>query len=90
MIGGIVTDTREVNGVMEIDVVEDRGKDSHLVTTSIIAASKCIQDGDSIFWNDKNLFWSPRTRVWHDYKLDKLSWKKNEKVIPKELNEVKK
>ena len=90
MIGGVVIETRAFSNVIEIDVVEDRGKDSHTVTTPMIAASRCIQDGDSVFWNDKNLFWSPRTRVWHDYKLEKLFHKKIEKITSKDLMETKK
>lgn len=79
MTGGIVTDTRIVSKTIEIDIVEDRGKDRHCIITPLSAAARCIEEGDSVFFNEKNLFWSPRSRCWRDYRLDKIG----EKELPK-------
>lgn len=80
MTGGIVTNTKLGPKSILIEVVEDRGASHHEVSTSITPAARCIEEGDSIFWNNSCLFWSPRTRCWRDYKLDKLS----ERVLTKE------
>lgn len=79
MTGGIVTETQIVSDTIEIYIVEDRGKDRHCVITPLSAPARCIEEGDSVFFNEKNLFWSPRSRCWRDFRLDKIG----EKELPK-------
>lgn len=81
MIGGIVTTTKVGPTSIILEVVEDRGAGHHEVSTSITPAARCIEEGDSVFWNQSCIFWSPRIRCWRDLKLDKLS----EKVLTKEV-----
>ncbi len=72
MIGGTVINTEVTGKLIRIDIVEDRGKDCSSVFTPISHAAKCIEDGDAVFYNDNHIYWTPRLRCWHDYKMDKV------------------
>ena len=69
MNGGTVVNTKIVGNKLQVDV-NDRGSAS--VYVEITDASKCIERGDSLWWQDKSAFWTPKTRCWHDYRLKKI------------------
>ena len=72
MTGGTVINTELTGKLIRIDVVEDRGKDQSSVFTPVTNAAKCIEDGDAVFYTEEYIYWTPRLRCWHDFKMDKV------------------
>jgi len=73
MIGGTVINTEELSDRVRIDIITDQYKEKHSIYLELTAASKCIQDDDSLFFNSEYAFWSPKSRAFRDYKLNKIS-----------------
>ncbi len=87
MIGGTVINTEELSDSIRIDIITDQHKEKHHVYLELIPAARCIQDDDALFFNSEYAYWSPKSRAFHDYKLNKISdsaFTKVTKKIPAE------
>jgi hypothetical protein len=90
MIGGTVINTEELKDSVRIDVITDQYKENHHVYLELTAAAKCIQEDDSLFFNSEYAFWSPKSRAFRDYKLNKISDSKYTKFSSKNPANAKK
>jgi len=70
MIGGTVTNLSIIQKTLEITVIGDVYKDTHILKTPLTSAAKCIEEDDAVFSDEISLFWTPKLRCWHDLKLE--------------------
>tara|TARA_R110000796_G_C14337915_1_gene409963 strand:- start:11 stop:274 length:264 start_codon:yes stop_codon:yes gene_type:complete len=60
MIGGIVKETNTIKEGVEI-VVEDEGE-LLSVEVKVTAESRSVSEGDSIWWQGRKAYWTPRNK----------------------------
>lgn len=91
MIGGIVTETIDVPATAKmparvwICVKEDKpGGDIKAIYLEQTAAARCIQPEDSVYWIEQVAYWSPRSRAFRDYQLNRVGTgpAKRPKIVP--------
>ncbi len=90
MIGGVVIETLLVPLLVENDPealsfgqerearVWVNAKDKHGGTCAIqvadTPAARCISEGDSIWWQGRHAFWTPKSGAFSDYKLQRIGY----------------
>lgn len=79
MTGGIVTETIDVPATAKmparvwICIKEDKpGGDLKAIYLEQTAAARCIQPEDSVYWTEQVAYWSPRSRAFRDYQLNRV------------------
>lgn len=91
MTGGIVTETIDVPATSKMParvwvcVKEDKpGGEIGAIYLEQTAAARCIQPEDSVYWIEGVAYWSPRSRAFRDYQLNRVGTgtAKRPKIVP--------
>lgn len=91
MVGGKVIETLEYERNGERRVwINVRGIGSEKNNTSAISvedspAARCVEIGDSLWWQGQHAFWTPRGRYFSDYKLRRMGCSGQDRPVPDEL-----
>ncbi len=72
MVGGTVFETITVEDKGRVWInCEDKG-DKCAIYVEDTAAARCVEPGDSIWWQGEWALWSPRSCAFRDYKLKRI------------------
>lgn len=99
MVGGKVVETIELEDKIWINCEDEKtpqwndknySNDQCAIYVEKTAAARCIQEGDSLWWQGDHAMWTPRKRAFTDFKLKKIgsSGVKRPKAKKEEVEET--
>jgi len=81
MVGGKVVETIELEDKIWINCEDEKipqwndknySNEQCAVYIEKTAAGRCVQEGDSIWWESDSVMWTPRKKAFKDFKLKKI------------------
>lgn len=72
MVGGIVIETIRSEGKVWINCKEHKSKSTCAVFVEDEPAARCVEDGDSIWWQAGIVFWTPKSKAIVEKQLKKI------------------